>query len=116
MATVDDIRKACEQYIEAVGAGDAAAIAALYADDATVTDPAGSEPHVGIDAVRAFYESVSAPGLETKLINGVNVVNETLAAFHFAVVVDGNPIVEPIDVMTFDADGKITSMTAYWSM
>jgi len=30
-------------------------------------------------------------------------------------VVDGNSIVEPIDVMTFDDDGKITSMKAYWS-
>jgi steroid delta-isomerase len=116
MATADDIRTVVERYLAGVAAGDADGIAALYAEDAVVEDPAGSDPHVGRDAIHAFYASVSTPGLETKLVGGVNVVDEHTAAFHFAVVADGNTIVEPIDVMTFDDAGLITSMRAFWSM
>ena len=32
----------------------------------------------------------------------------------FAITVGGAMRIEPIDVMTFDGDGKITSMKAYW--
>ena len=41
-----------------------------------------------------------------------------IAAFHFRVVTPvGDQVyeVEPIDVMTFDEDAKITSMRAFWS-
>jgi steroid delta-isomerase len=116
MATAEDIRSVVERYLAGVSAGDADAIAALYAEDAIVEDPAGSDAHVGRAAIHAFYASVSAPGIETKLVGGVNVVDEHTAAFHFAVVIDGNTVVEPIDIMTFDDEARITSMRAYWSM
>ncbi len=40
------------------------------------------------------------------------------AAFHFRLTViagDHRMLIEPIDVMAFDDDGKVTSMKAYWS-
>jgi steroid delta-isomerase len=40
------------------------------------------------------------------------------AAFHFKLTViagDTRMVIEPIDVMVFDRDGKIASMKAYWS-
>ena len=74
----------------------------------------GTDPHVGIDAIHAFYKSVAGEGMTAEMIGKVQVVGAT-AAFHFKIVVDGASIVEPIDVMTFDDDGKITSMKAYWS-
>ena len=114
MATTDEIRNACATYIAAVAAGDYEMTASLYADNATVEDPVGTDPHVGIDAIHAFYKSVAGDGMAAEMIGKVQVVGST-AAFHFKIVVDGNSIVEPIDVMTFDDDGKITSMKAYWS-
>ena len=36
------------------------------------------------------------------------------AAFVFAITVGGAMRIEPIEVMTFDGDGMITSMKAYW--
>ena len=114
MATTEEIRNACATYIAAVAAGDYEMTASLYADDATVEDPVGSDPLVGIDAIHAFYKSVAGEGMTAEMIGKVQVVGNT-ASFHFQIIVDGNSIVEPIDVMTFDDDGKITSMKAYWS-
>ena len=114
MATTEDIRNACAQYIAAVAAGDFDTTASLYAEDATVEDPVGSDPHVGRDAIHAFYKSVAGDGMTAEMIGKVQVVGAT-ASFHFKIIVDGNSIVEPIDVMTFDDAGKITSMKAYWS-
>jgi steroid delta-isomerase len=114
MATIEQIRAVCEQYIAAVADGDFATVAGLYADDANVEDPIGSDAHVGRAAIQAFYESVATPGLTAEMIGGVNVVGD-VAAFHFRIIADGTTLVEPIDVMTFDAGGKITSMRAYWS-
>ena len=36
------------------------------------------------------------------------------AAFVFALTVAGAMRIEPIEVMTFDGSGQITSMKAYW--
>ena len=114
MASTEEIRTVCTQYIAAVAAGDFDATAALYAESATVEDPVGSDAHVGRDAIRAFYKSVAGDGMEAEMIGKVQVVGDT-ASFHFKVLIDGNSVVEPIDVMTFDDAGKITSMKAYWS-
>lgn len=51
------IRAAIERYVACLCKGDVDGIAALYADDATVEDPVGNEPVVGLTAVRAFYAS-----------------------------------------------------------
>ena len=114
MATADDIRTTIARYVAAVGAADADAIVDLYADDATVEDPVGTDAHVGRDAIHAFYKSVAVEGMNTEIVGKVNVIG-LVAAFRFNVVVDGNTVVEPIDIMTFDDDAKITSMKAYWS-
>jgi steroid Delta-isomerase len=37
------------------------------------------------------------------------------AAFHFKLTINGAMLIEPIDVMAFDGDGKISAMKAYWS-
>jgi steroid delta-isomerase len=40
------------------------------------------------------------------------------AAFHFKLIItagDSKMLIEPIDVMAFDGDGKISAMKAYWS-
>lgn len=55
MADAAIIRLAFEQYCERLTAHDASGIAALYALDATVEDPAGSTPITGRAAIEAFY-------------------------------------------------------------
>ncbi|UYP18415.1 nuclear transport factor 2 family protein [Rhodococcus sp. Z13] len=110
------IRATVHAYLDAVAAGVAADIAALYADDATLEDPAGSEPHVGRAAIAEFYNGVEGTENNTELLT-LRISGST-AAFHFRVVTKAGGQtyeIEPIDVMTFDEDGRITSMRAVWA-
>ena len=103
-------------YLDAVARGSSADIAALYAENATLEDPVGSEPRVGKAAITEFYGALEGGSQETELLTLR--VSGSSAAFHFRVVTPvGDQVyeVEPIDVMTFDEDTKITSMRAFWS-
>ncbi|PXW30335.1 UNVERIFIED_CONTAM: steroid delta-isomerase [Williamsia faeni] len=111
-------RIACSvsQYISFLDAGTAEAIADLYAPDATLEDPVGTEPRRGRDDIRSFYSKISSSGIAAELITMR--VSGNSAAFHFRVTTttaDQVITIEPIDVMTFDNDGLITSMRAFWS-
>lgn len=116
MPTAEAIIAAVENYLKTVASGPASAIAALYAEDATLEDPVGSEPHRGRAAIEQFYAGIAAYRLETELLT-VRVAGPN-AAFHFLVrsYADGTVIdTEPIDVMAFDENAQITSMRAFWS-
>jgi steroid delta-isomerase len=109
-------RATVEQYLEAVSSGTATEIAALYAEDATVEDPAGSPPIKGTKAISAFYENTVALDCTTTLLTYRE--GGRTAAFHFRVTIktpDSTAVITPIDVMTFDENGKITSMIAIFS-
>ena len=104
------------QYVSLLGTGTADAIAGLYAPDATLEDPVGSEPLLGVDNIRAFYSRMDGTSSTADLIT-VRVAGNS-AAFHFRVATTtANAVItiEPIDVMTFDDQGRITSMRAFWS-
>ncbi|GGN66922.1 nuclear transport factor 2 family protein [Nocardia rhizosphaerihabitans] len=116
MASADDIRATVRKYVEAVGSGTAADVVALYREDATVEDPVGTEPHVGHAAITKFYEAIEPLKRSTELFT-VRVAGNS-AAFSFRVVTefgDQKFTLDPIDVMTFDEDARITSMRAFWS-
>ncbi|NPC98832.1 nuclear transport factor 2 family protein [Nocardioides sp. zg-DK7169] len=114
--TPERIRAVVEQYIEHVGKGAADDIAGLYADGATVEDPVGSTPLTTREQIREFYGNLTGAESRTRLIETRICGNE--AAFHFEVetrVGEQTYTVAPIDVMTFDEQGRITSMRAFWS-
>ncbi|MDT5083248.1 MAG: steroid Delta-isomerase, partial [Mycobacterium sp.] len=91
----------------------------LYADDATVEDPVGGEVHIGRQAIHGFYSGLaSADGVEreSELVTLRVAGNE--AAFQFRLKVGAGEhriLIEPIDVMVFDENGKVAAMKAYWS-
>ncbi|MBF6140232.1 nuclear transport factor 2 family protein [Nocardia farcinica] len=116
MASADDIRAAVRRYLDTVATGTATEIAALYAEDATVEDPAGTPAHVGRAAIEKFYSALESTRRSTELLT-VRVAGDS-AAFAFRVVTetgDQRITIDPIDVMTFDEQARITSMRAYWS-
>lgn len=114
--TSGQIEQACETYISLVGDDDVDALMALFADGCTVEDPVGSEVRVGRDAVREFFATLPAADVSASLVGPVHVVPDAkTAAFPFEIDTAGF-VMNVIDVMTFDDDGKITSMTAYWRM
>ena len=103
-----------KRYVEAFDKADLGIIREMYADDATVEDPVGSEPYVGIDAILGFYEGALASGAKLELTGDVRCAGNTVA-FPFKVIMPGMEI-SPIDVFEFNADGKVQSMKAYWGM
>ncbi|WP_408896955.1 nuclear transport factor 2 family protein [Nocardioides sp. R1-1] len=112
-----DARAIVTRYLDLVAtARSGADIAALYAADATVEDPVGAPVRRGTDEIAAFYEVLAGRERRTELLALRAAGAE--AAFSFRVVsgsgAEQSPI-EPIDVMTFDEEGRITSMRAFWS-
>ena len=105
------ITKAVNRYLETVSQGRPDDIAALYAQDATVEDPVGSELHIGRQAIRGFYTRVENVESKTEVVTLRVLGNE--AAYFWRLIIGGMTI-EIISVMTFDEDGKIASMKAYW--
>lgn len=116
MPEPDRIRAAVRRYLDTVATGTAAEIAALYHPDATLEDPVGSPAHTGRAAIEKFYSPLDSARRRTELLSAR--VSGDNAAFSFRVVTEtgGKTItVEPIDVMTFDEDARITGMRAFWS-
>jgi steroid delta-isomerase len=113
--TAEHVRQVFQRYCELVTQGDFEAVALLYAEDATVEDPVGSEPHRGRAAIREFYRA-SAGAVQLELEGRVRAAgSEGAAAMIAHPNVDPSVRVETLDVMTFDERGLITSMRAYWS-
>jgi steroid delta-isomerase len=115
-ASQAQIREVIEQYVARVAGGTTDEILDLYAEGATVEDPVGTEVRTTRESIREFYsalEGLEQAGevLSTRIAGGQ-------AAFLFELRTkagDQTYTLAPIDVMTFDDDGKITSMKAYWS-
>ncbi|MET4165473.1 MULTISPECIES: nuclear transport factor 2 family protein [Gordonia] len=114
--STNQIRDAVAGYITTVSTGTSAEIAALYAEDATLEDPVGSEIKVGRAQIEKFYSALDSIDSTAELLTVRS--GGSTAAFHFRVtshLPDQTVVVEPIDVMTFDDDLKITSMRAVWA-
>ena len=116
MVVAEDIAARVNRYLELVAGGTADQIVELFADDATVEDPVGGgEVHIGRHAIHGFYKNLEAMPRETELL-ALRVAGHE-AAFMFVITVgagEGRIRIEPIDVMVFDHEGRITSMKAYW--
>lgn len=106
-----------QAYIDAFNAGDADAIAALYAEDATVEDPVGSPVKQGHAAIAEFYHMAVETGARLTLAAPIRASHANAAAMAFDVhltMPEGQSVIRVIDVMTFDEAGKFQSMQAYW--
>ncbi|WP_067699813.1 nuclear transport factor 2 family protein [Nocardia jejuensis] len=108
-------RDVVEQYVKLVATGPTEDVVALYAADAVVEDPIGSEPRVGHEKIREMYTALESMRRETEL-HTVK-VSGTHAAVSFSLYGtfgDQKMTLSPIDIMEFDDEGKIVSMKAYW--
>lgn len=116
MLTSDHIKQTLDQYMAAINAGDVSAIMALYSDDASVEDPAGTEPKRG-DEILELYTNALSGGAKVELTGPVRISAKT-AAFPLRVEIYGAgghvTIVEDILILEFDPAGKVSKMTAHW--
>lgn len=107
---------AVHAYVAAFDRGDAAAVAALFADGATVEDPIGTEQKRGREAILDFYTQSMATGAKLTLQGPIRVA-PPYAAFAFQVALHhggADLVVDVIDIFRFDTEGRIATMTAYF--
>jgi len=103
-------------YVDGFDRGDPDAIAALFAEEATVEDPVGTPPRRGAEDIRAFYARSTATGAKLELLGAPRCAGDYVA-FPFAVKLDWQgrrQVIEVIDTFRFDASGKITEMRAFF--
>ncbi|MGB3483398.1 MAG: nuclear transport factor 2 family protein [Mycobacterium sp.] len=105
-----------KRYLETVVTGSPEDVAALYSEDATLEDPVGGgEVHIGRKAIAGFYGATAGAEVATELQQIRVGGHEAAFVFSITVTIGETKIrVEPIEVMTFNNSGEITSMKAYW--
>ena len=119
MPTTDEMKAAVQAYTAAHTAGDIDGIIAVFAEDAVVADPVDKPAFVGHDAIRAFFTGTHefAESLELLVTGPIRAVDMFAAAPLRAVTSMGGSkfAVDIIDVFTFNDEGKVTDMKAYWT-
>lgn len=116
MLNDEHIAKTLQAYVDAVSGNDIQAVVDLYAEDAEVIDPIGTEPHVGHDALREFYK-MAVESVEKMVLDGNPRIRDHYGACAMIAYPKGMDMkfaMETLDVMEFNEDGLITRMTAYW--
>ena len=115
MADPDQIRAVYDRYPELFCKGDVDGIVDLYAPDATIEDPIGSELHVGHEAIRAFY-ATSAGTVTLKRKGPVCIAGNEAATLIAIIMGEGadRKALDIVSTMVFDEAGRIASMRAYW--
>lgn len=105
-----------DNYLRGLNEKNLELILSLYADNATVEDPVGSEIISGKSAVCKFYSGAVTMDLVLTRTGPVRVAGiEAAFPFQLRMEVGGVPMVtDIIDVFRFDVEGKIVSMRAFW--
>lgn len=116
MPSPAQMEAAVHAYVAAFAAGDPDMAAAIFADDAVIEDPIGTEPKVGKQAIREFYVQSMATGARLYLAGPVRVA-AAHAAFAMQVRLhwDGKDMaIDVIDTFAFNEAGQVTEMKAYF--
>jgi len=112
----DKIKAAVDGYFDAFDRGSAEAVLALFASDATVEDPVGSKVRKGTEELSKLYTGAMAMKCKITPTGPARIVqNEAAFPFHGVVQLPDKVMeFDGIDVMTFNDDGKILTMRAFW--
>lgn len=116
MASADQMVAAVDAYVGSYNRGDLDGVCAVFAENAVVEDPVGTPPRVGHAALREFFAVGIAAGARLTLDGPVRCAEGHAAfAFHVDLAWDGKATrIDVIDVFAFDAQGKVSSMKAYF--
>lgn len=112
-----DMRAALEAYVARINSGDRDGILTLFAPDAIIEDPVGSPAKTG-EAIAAWFSDTIAFGTQICPVAPIRGSHANAAALMFDVTFQplGGPamLIHSLDVCTFDQEGRITSLKAYW--
>ncbi|MFM9378815.1 nuclear transport factor 2 family protein [Gordonia sp. VNK21] len=114
--STEQITAVVESYIEYLTTGTAEQIADLYADGATVEDPIGAPIRSTREELVEFYGVITGMDDRRATLAWSKIAGDT-AVFEFTLVTGTAGMsfeITPVDIMVFDAEGKIVSMRAVW--
>lgn len=63
------IAQTLQAYVDGISGDDVETILALFSDDAVVEDPVGTDPHIGKQALRGFYQ-MAVDSVEVMTLEG----------------------------------------------
>jgi steroid delta-isomerase len=114
----EQIERTVAEYLRAGRDGDRDAWLGLFADDATLEDPVGTDVVRGRAELEAFWDrTLGRTEAFDNALRELRVAGDS-AAFLFDLFITWKGtmyVVSPIDVQTYDHEGRITSMRAYWN-
>jgi steroid delta-isomerase len=119
MPTPEQVKGVAEAYIAASNANDKAAVLAQFAPDTVWFDPVGQPPHVGHEGVGEFYDQSRALADKVEMVLKDVIVSGREAAMILEIHVsigDGGMIMDCVETLEVNDDGKISAMKAYWDM
>jgi steroid delta-isomerase len=109
-----------ERYVAAHSRCQLDAVLALFADDAVLEDPVGSEPLRGMDAIRSFFESTHRRNGRLRIERvGPVLVCGMEASWHIragAEKADFEPMLDVIYTLRCRDDGRVAELRAYFEM
>jgi len=119
MPTPEQVRATVDAYVDAYARNDKAAFLALWAPDGVLEDPVGTPAHQGVEALGAFWDGARELADRIELVPVAVIVTGDEAAMVFEIhahIGDGGLLMQAVDVMRVDDDGRLLSVRAYWDM
>ena len=116
MIDFDTAKAACEAYVRCLTESDLEGLLDLFADDAAIEDPVGTDWREGKEVLRAFYTEACQGVAKAELTGNPRVAgNEVAFPFNVTAGAPGQQVViNIIDIFKFNEDGKIATMRAFW--
>lgn len=118
MSTLTDlhIAQTMQAYVDNITAGDLEAVLSLFSEDAVVEDPVGTDPARGQAALREFYTMACDSVGKMELEGNVRARDcwGACSMLAYPKGAEDSMVIETLDVMQFDEEGKIIAMQAYW--
>ena len=119
MPTPEQVRAAVDGYVDAYARNDRAAFLALWAPDGVLEHPVGTPEHCGVEALGAFWDTARelADRIELDPQKVIVCGDEAVMVFDIhAHVGGGEMVLQAVDVLRCDDDGRLVSVRAFWEM
>ena len=116
MSDYDKAVAVADDYMKFMSTADYEGVLTLYAENAILEDPVGSEVKQGKAAISDFYHGIGEANLSCNRTGKVRFANNEMV-FPFECLMsnsDGTLKMEIIDHFVLDDDFKIISMRAFW--
>ncbi|MEW1835976.1 hypothetical protein [Microbacterium sp. NPDC079995] len=120
----EHMRHVLEAYVASIGRSDTSFADDHFASQRVFADPVGTQPMTlgdGIESAAVVAQLIDMPTELTRAeLNGpvsVSLGNQAAVPFKLWLNLDGrDATIDIVDVMTFDGDGRITDVQAYWGV